>query len=151
MNPQLRKIICFLWVVPLHLFLTIVYQLIVKGTCASVHRCLLFLWSVKTFYFIMTRRNILQYLIHFIGLGQKSCIPCINMSNQLLFCTTLECYPLDVGNIIGIAQPLMNSCSSDTSCHNYSFPGPRVIVARMPTSESWCVKSILLAAPLLGS
>src|SRR3954463_5335648 len=46
-------------------FLTFVYQLIVKSMRAFVHRCLLFLWSVKPFYSGMTRRNKLQYLIHF--------------------------------------------------------------------------------------
>ena len=55
----------FLWVVPLFsCLLTFVYQLIVKSMRAFVHRCLIFLWSVKPFYFGMTRRNKLQYLIH---------------------------------------------------------------------------------------
>ena len=43
---------------------TLVYQLIVKSMRAIVHRCLLFLCSVKPFYPRMTRRNELQYLIH---------------------------------------------------------------------------------------
>lgn len=43
---------------------TLVYQLIVKSMRAIVHRCLLFLCSVKPFYPKMTRRNELQYLIH---------------------------------------------------------------------------------------
>ena len=43
----------------------LVYQLIVKFmSCIHVHRCPLFLWSVKTFYFRMISRNKLQYLIH---------------------------------------------------------------------------------------
>ena len=50
-----------------------------------------------------------------------------------------------------IAPTLMNSCCSDTSGHRYSFLGLRVIVTGILTSESWCVKSILLATPLLGS
>ena len=50
-----------------------------------------------------------------------------------------------------IAPTLMNSSCSDTSGHRYSFLGLRVIVTGILTSESWCVKSILLATPLLGS
>ena len=46
--------------------LTLVYQLIVKSMHAFVYRCLLPLWSVKPFYFRMTRRNKLQCLIHFL-------------------------------------------------------------------------------------
>ena len=55
----------FLWVVLFSCILTLVYQLIVKSMRAFVYRCLLFLWSVKPFYSRMTRRNKLQYLIHF--------------------------------------------------------------------------------------
>ena len=43
---------------------TFIYQLIVKSMRVFVHRCLLFLCSVKPFYPRMTRRNELQYLIH---------------------------------------------------------------------------------------
>ena len=46
-------------------FLALVYQLIVKSMRAIVHRYLLLLWSIKPFYSRMTRRNKLQYLIHF--------------------------------------------------------------------------------------
>ena len=46
-------------------FLALVYQLIVKSMHAFVHRCLLLMWSVKPFYSGMTRRNKLQYLVHF--------------------------------------------------------------------------------------
>ena len=49
----------------LRCLLIFIYQLIVKRMCAFVHRCLLLLWSVKSFYSRMTRRNKLQYLVHF--------------------------------------------------------------------------------------
>ena len=55
----------FLWVVLFSCILTLVYQLIVKSMRAFVHRCLWLLWSVKPFYSGMTRRNKLQYLVHF--------------------------------------------------------------------------------------
>ena len=64
MHPQLRKLYV-LWVVPLSCILTPVYHLIVKSMCAFVHRYLLLLWSVKPFYSGITRRNKLQYLVHF--------------------------------------------------------------------------------------
>ena len=58
----------FLWVVPLFSCILIpVYHLIVKSmSCIHAHRHLIFLWSVKPFYSGMTRRNKLQYLIHFL-------------------------------------------------------------------------------------
>ena len=61
-----QKIICSFELSLFSCFLTFVYQLIVKITCPFVHRCLLFLWSVKPFYSRMTRRNKLQHLIHFL-------------------------------------------------------------------------------------
>ena len=59
-----QKIVCSFELSLFSCFLTFGYQLIVKGMRAFVQRCLLFLWSVKPFYFRMTRRNKLQYLIH---------------------------------------------------------------------------------------
>ena len=56
----------FLWVALFSCLLTFVYRLIVKSMRAFVRRCLLPLWSAKPFYFRMTRRNKLQYLIHFL-------------------------------------------------------------------------------------
>ena len=129
----------------------LVYQLIVKFmSCIRVLRCVLFLWSVKPFYFIMNRRNKLQNLIY-LGLGQSNCIPRIKMPIQLLFCSTSEYYPLYVRIVMRIAPFLLNSWHSDTSCHHFSFLGPRFVATGMPTSELWCVNSILLATPLLGS
>ena len=62
--PTTSKIVCTFELSLFSCFLTFVYQLIVKSMHAFVHRCLLFLWSVKPFYSRMTRRNKLQYLIH---------------------------------------------------------------------------------------
>ena len=60
-----QKVICSFELSLFSGLLTFVYQLIVKSMCAFVHRCLLLLWSVKPFYRGMTRRNKLQYLVHF--------------------------------------------------------------------------------------
>ena len=60
-----QKIVCSFELSLFSCLLTLVYQLIVKSMCAFVHRCLLLLWSIKPFYSGMTRRNKLQYLVHF--------------------------------------------------------------------------------------
>ena len=59
-----QKIICSFELSHFSCLPTLVYQLIVKSMRAFVHRCLLFLCSVKPFYPRMTRRNKLQYLFH---------------------------------------------------------------------------------------
>ena len=64
MRPQPRKLYVP-WVVPLQLYPD--HPLSVDSleyVCICVHRCLVFLWFVKPFYFRMTRRKKLQYLIH---------------------------------------------------------------------------------------
>ena len=64
MHPQLRKIYVP-WVDTLHLYSDHCLSIdSLEYVCDRVHRCLLFLWSVKPFYSGMTRRNKLQYLIH---------------------------------------------------------------------------------------
>ena len=60
-----QKIVCSFELSLFSCLPTLVYQLIVKSMRAFIHRCLLLLWSVKPFYSGMTRRNKLQYLIHF--------------------------------------------------------------------------------------
>ena len=60
-----QKILCSFELSLLSCIPTPVYQLVVKSMRASVYRCLLLSWSVKPFYSRMTRRNKLQYLIHF--------------------------------------------------------------------------------------
>ena len=77
----------FLWVVLFSCILTLAYQLIVKSMRAFVRRCLLFMWSVKPFYFRMTRRNKLQYLIH-IQDWVKVVVLCRSNSNSC-FCSVL--------------------------------------------------------------
>ena len=59
-----QKVICSFELSLFSCLLTFVYQLIVKSMYAFLHRCLLPLWSVKPFYFRMSRRKKLQYLIH---------------------------------------------------------------------------------------
>ena len=59
-----QKIICSFELSHFSCLPAFVYQLIVKSMCAFVNRCLLLLWSVKPFYFRMTRRDKLQNLIH---------------------------------------------------------------------------------------
>ena len=116
-------------------FLALVYQLIVKSMHAFIHRCLLFLWSVKPFYpeWLGETNSSTSSISR---IGSKSCAPQNKLLIQLLFCSTLEYYPIYVKNIIGIAHHPMNSWYSDTSCHHCSFLGSCVIVTRMPTSES---------------
>ena len=62
-----QKIICSFKLSHFSCLLTLVYQLIVKRTRAFIHRCQLLLWSVKSFYSGMTRRNKLQNLTHIQG------------------------------------------------------------------------------------
>ena len=59
-----QKIVCSFELSLFSCFLTFVYQFVVNSMRAFIHQCILFLWSVKPFYFRMTRRNKLQYLIH---------------------------------------------------------------------------------------
>ena len=71
---------------------TFVYQLIVKSSRAFVFIDALFLWSVKPFYFRMSRRNKLQHLIHFQG-WVKVVVFCRSRKPiQLIICSTLEYY-----------------------------------------------------------
>ena len=87
---------------------TIVYQLIVRSNCASMLSMLLFLWSVKPFYFRMTRRNKLQYLIH-IQVWVKVVVFCRSNANPAfaLF------YP-------GVLPPLCQDCHENCTI-SYEF------------------------------
>src|SRR5215216_2667816 len=51
--PTTQKIVCCFELPLFSCFLTFIYQLIVKSMRAFVYRCLLFLWSVKSFHFRM--------------------------------------------------------------------------------------------------
>ena len=117
-----QKVICSFELSLFSCILTLFYQLIAKSMCAFVHRYLLLLWSVKPFYFRMTRRNKLQYLIH-IQDWVKVVVFYRSNAIQLLLCSTLEYYPFYVRIVRRIAPPLMNSWRSDTSRHHYSFLG----------------------------
>ena len=146
-----QKVICSFELFLFSSLLTLVYLLIVNSMRAFVHRCLLLLWSVEPFYFGMTRRNKLQYLIHIQDLVNEVVLHRWRMLMRILNCSILEYYHLYVKNVVRIALSLMNSWCSNTSCHHCSSLGFRVIVTGIPTSELWCVKSILLATLLLGS
>ena len=131
-------------------FLTFVYQLIVKSMRAFFHRCLWLLWSVKPFYSGMTRRNKLQYLIH-IQDWVKAVVLRRSNTNPVF----VLFHP---GVLPSLCQEYHENCTT-----SYEFltqwyfspslfiPRSRVVVTGMPTSEPWCVKSILLATVLLGS
>ena len=109
-NPCIHnsEIICSFQLSHFSCLLTLVYQLIVKSMRAFVHRCLLFLWSVKPFYSGMTRRNKLQYLIH-IQDWVKAVVSRRSDAIQLLVCSTLRYYHLYIRNVMGIAHHPMNS------------------------------------------
>ena len=132
------KIICSFELSLFSCIPTPVYQLVVKSMRAFVYRCLLLLWSVKSFYSGMARRNKLQYLLHIQDWVKEVVLRRSKCQSSFWFYSTLEYYHLYIGIVIGIAHHPMNSWYSDTSCHHCSFLGS-------------CVKSILLATPLFGS
>ena len=144
MHPQLRKLYVP-WVVPLSCLLTLVYHLIVKSMCAF----LLLLWSVKPFYSGMTRRNKLQHLIH---IQDWVKVVVFHRSNA---------NPAFALFYLGVLPSLCQECHENCTT-SYEFltqwyfspslfiPRFRVVTTGIPTSEPWCVKSILLATPLLG-
>ena len=141
-----QKVIWSFELSPFSYIPSFIYQLIVKSMWAFVHRCLLFLWSVEPFYFRMTRRNKLQYLIQIqdwvkvVVFRRSKC--------QSIFCSVL---PWSVTISYRNCTISYESWRSDTSCHHFSFLGTRVMATGMPTSEPWCVESILLATVFLGS
>ena len=150
MRPQPRKLYVP-WVVPLQLYpdhpLSVDSQ---EYVCICVHRCLVFLWFVKPFYFRMTRRNKLQYLIH------------IQDWVKAVVFRRSKCNPAFALFYPGVLPPLCQDCHENcTLSHEFltqwyflpSFfiPRSRVVATGMPASEPWCVKSILLATVLLGS
>lgn len=102
---------------------TLVYQLIVRNSCAFVF--------IDAYYSCgLSSHSILEWLgetnsstSSISWIGQSSCIPQIKMPIQLLFCSTSEYYPLYVRIAMRIAPPLMNSWRSDTSRHHYPFLG----------------------------
>ena len=131
----------FLRVVPLQLYSDLLLAIDSQGyVCDRVHRCLLFLWSIKPFYSGMTRRNKLEYLVHFQD-WVKVVVLCRSNANPafaLFYPGVLpflcqECHRK-------CTPPLMNSWFSDTPRHHRSFLGLRVIITGIPTSELWCVK-----------
>ena len=109
-----QKVICSFELSLFSCLLTFVYQLIVRSNCAIVfidayYSCGLSSHSIPDW---LGETNSSTSSISWTG--QSSCIPQIKMPIQLLFCSTLENYPLYVRIVIGIATSLMNSWHSDT-------------------------------------
>ena len=117
-----QKIVCSFELSLFSCLLTLVYQLIVKIMCACLHRCLLLLWSVKPFHSGMTRRNKLQYLIHFQDWVKVVVFRRSNI-NPAFVLFYLGVFHLYINIIMGIAHHPMNSRYSDTSRHHYPFLG----------------------------
>jgi hypothetical protein len=88
-----QKVICSFELSLFSYFLALVCQLIVRSMCAFVHRCLLLLWPVKSFYSGMTRRNKTPVPHPYLGLGQSNCIPRIKLPIQLLILFYPEVLP----------------------------------------------------------
>ena len=89
-----QKVICSFELSLFGCLLTLVYQSIVKNMCAFVHRCLLLLWSVKPFHSGMTRRNKLQYLIHFQDWVKVVVFRRSKCQSSFWICSTLKYYLL---------------------------------------------------------
>ena len=103
---------------------TIVIQLIVRSTCASV--------SINAYYSCgPSTHSIPEWLgetssstSSISKIGSKQLYSADQMQSSFWFYSTLKYYPLCVKNIVRIAPSLMNSWCSDTSCHHFSFLGP---------------------------
>ena len=144
MHPQLRKIYVPLSCPSLVVILISVYHLIVK----SMRAFLLLLWSVKPFYSGMTRRNKLQYLIRI-----------QDRVKEVVFRRS-NANPAFALLYLGALPSLCHECHENCTT-SYEFltqwyfspslfiPRSRVVTTGIPTSELWCVKSILWATRCL--
>ena len=116
-----QKDICSFELFLLRCFPTLIYQLIVRTSCAFVF--------IDVYYSCgPSSHSIPEWLGEtnsrtnpHPGLGQSSCNPQIKMPIQLLFCSTLKYCHFYIKNVMRIAPPLMNSWRSDTYRHHYSF------------------------------
>ena len=125
MHLQLRKS-CAFELPLLSWILTFIYERIVKSSCASMSSMPIILLVYQVVLFSNDWEKQTPVLYPFLGLGQSSCIPQIEMLTQLLFCSILEYYPLVVKNVVRIAPSLMSSWCSDTSRYHCSSLGFRV-------------------------
>ena len=149
--PTTQKIICSFELSLFSCLLTLVYQLIVKSMRAFVidayDSCGLSSHSIPEW---LGETNSSTSSISRIG-SKKLCSAdqIANPAFGSVLPWSITLFYIEI--VIGIAHHPMNSWYSDTSCHHCSFLGSCVIVTGMPTGEPWCVESILLATPLLGS
>ena len=131
-------------------FLALVYQLIVRSNCAFVLSMLIILVVRQAVLFRMTRINELQFLIH------------IQDWVKVVVFRGSKCQTSFVLFYLRVLPPLCReyrrncTTSYEFLTQWYSSPSSliswsRVVATGMPTSELWCVKSILLATVLLGS
>ena len=130
-----QKIVCSIEFSLFSCIPVFIYPLIVKSNCAFVLSMLIILVVRRAILFWNDQEKQTPVPHPYPGSGQRSCAPQIKLLIQLLFCSTLEYYHLDIGSVIGIAHHPMNSWYSDTSCHHCSFLGSCVIVTGMPTGE----------------
>ena len=144
-----RKFLVFLWVVSP----SIVFRpsSISWQSRVVMHSCSLMpflLWSVKPFYFRMTRRNKLQHLIHFQDWVKVVVFRRSRMLIQLLFYSTLEYYPLS-------CQECYGNCTTSYEFLIQWYLSPSLFIPWSPcccTNELWCVNSIpLLVVSTLSS
>ena len=123
-----QKIVCSFDLSRSSCLLTLVYQLIVKSIYAFVHRCLLLLWPVKSFYSGMTRRNKTPVPHPYLGLGQNNCTPQIKMPIQLLLCSTLEYYHL-------LYRDYCRNCTPSYELLVQWYFSPSLVI---PRPSCWC-------------
>ena len=125
-----------------------VYQLIVRSNCAFVLSMLIILVVRQAILFRMTRRNKLQYLIH-IQDWVKAVVFRRSNANPAFVLFYPEVLP-------SWCQECHDNCTNSYEfLMQWYFPPSsfaprfRVVATGIPTSEPWCVKSILLATSCL--
>ena len=145
-----QKVICSFELSLFSCLLTLVYQLIVKSMCAFVYRCLLLLWSVKPFH------------SEWLGETNSSTSSISRIGSKKLCSTDQNANSAFALFYLGVLPSLYQDCYRNCTpsyellvqwyfSPSLLIPRFRVVITGMSTSESWCVKSILLATLLLGS
>ena len=134
----------FLWDVLFSCILTLVYQLIVKSMRAFVHRCLYSCGpSSHSIAEWLGETNSRTWPIS--RVGSKKLCSADQIANPAFALLYLGVLPSLYQEYHGNCTPSYELLIPWYSLHHYSFLGFRVIITGMPTSESWCVKSILRA------
>ena len=145
-----QKVICSFELSPFSYIPTFIYQLTVRSSRALVLSMPITLVVCQAILFWNDQEKQTPVPHPYLGLGQSSCIPQVKMPIQLLILFYPEVLP-------SWCQECHENCTN-----SYEFlmkwyfspssfvPRFRVVATGIPTSEPWCVKSILLATPLLG-